>query len=111
MSETRHTTPKCLSCGTITPWRQESLLLPRHFLIFFLLFWFFGAGFIYLLVVIAMRSGERPKICPSCGARNLWTFLYDAPTAPAAAAPPALDLVQDDEAVDRSRAMAARFPR
>jgi hypothetical protein len=74
----KHAVPKCLSCGTITPWKIEPLLLPRHIFITLALVIFFGAGLVYALVVIAMRSNpnQRSKICPHCGGRNMWTFMY-----------------------------------
>lgn len=76
--EARHDTPRCLSCGTITSWRVEPLFLPRHWAIGCLFLVFFGGGLIYLLVVGLMRAGtgSRAKICPHCGARNMWTFMY-----------------------------------
>jgi hypothetical protein len=76
--EQRHEVPKCLSCGTITPWKVEPILLPRHIIIFLILLLFFGTGLIYLIIILIIRSGSnsRSKICPHCGARNLWTFLY-----------------------------------
>lgn len=74
----RHPIPKCLSCGAVTQWQIEPILLARHIIIFLVLLLFFGAGLIYLPVVLIIRSGteHRSKICPHCGARNLWTFLY-----------------------------------
>jgi hypothetical protein len=74
----RHPVPRCLSCGTVTPWRLEPILLARHIIIFVILLFFFGAGLLYLLLVLIIRSGSnaRAKICPRCGARNLWTFIY-----------------------------------
>lgn len=78
MPEHRHDVPKCLSCGTITQWKVEPILLARHIIIFLILLLFFGAGLIYLLIILIIRSGSnaRSKICPHCGARNLWTFIY-----------------------------------
>src|ERR1035437_10286484 len=92
--EYQHQVPRCLSCGWIGPWKTEPILLPRHIVVFLLLLLVFGAGFVYLLVVIIMRSSARgrPKICPNCGARNMHTFMYSdampgvAPVAPYAVA-------------------------
>jgi hypothetical protein len=78
MPQQRHPVPKCLNCGAITQWTVEPILLARHIIIFLILLLFFGAGLIYLLIVLVIRSGSnaRSKICPNCGAHNLWTFLY-----------------------------------
>ena len=78
MLQQRRALPRCMSCGTITQWNVEPLLLPRHIIIGGLLLFFFGGGLLYFLVVIIMRSNpdNRAKICPNCGARNLWTFIY-----------------------------------
>ena len=72
-----NTTPKCLRCGTVTPWKVEAILLPRHFVISFLLLFLFGGGIVYFIVVLLVRSNpnSRAKICPRCGARNMWTFI------------------------------------
>ncbi len=74
--EQKHTTPKCLGCGAVTEWQEEPLLLARHWIIGAVLLIFFGAGLIYLPIVAIIRSGRRAKICPKCGARNMWTFVY-----------------------------------
>jgi hypothetical protein len=76
---TQHMIPKCLRCGTVTPWRAEPIMLAHHWVIFLILLLVFGAGLIYLLVVLLIRSNEanRAKICPYCAARNLWTFIYE----------------------------------
>lgn len=78
VSEIRQTVPKCLSCGTVTPWKVEPLLLGRHWAIGLLFLVFFGGGLVYMLVVCLMRanSNSRAKICPRCGGRNMWTFMY-----------------------------------
>ena len=78
LPQQRHDVPKCLNCGTIIQWRVEPILLARHIIIFLVLLLFFGAGLLYLLIVLIIRSGSnaRSKICPHCGARNLWTFIY-----------------------------------
>lgn len=74
----RHDVPKCLHCGAINPWKVEPMLIARHWLVTLGLLLFFGAGLVYLLIVIIIRSNPntRAKICPSCGARNMWTFQY-----------------------------------
>jgi len=74
----RHSIPKCLSCGAITQWKLEPILLAHHIIIFLVLLLFFGAGLIYLIIVLCFRasSNNRSKICPVCGAQNLWTFIY-----------------------------------
>lgn len=76
--QAQHTIPKCMSCGTITEWKVEPIFIPKHLIIGFILLFFFGAGFFYLLVLGLLRSNQnnRAKICPKCGARNLWSFIY-----------------------------------
>jgi hypothetical protein len=76
--ETRHNVPRCQSCGYVGEWREDPLLLPHHIIITLLLLIVFGGGLIYLLIIVIMRSssGSRGKICPNCGARNMFTFLY-----------------------------------
>lgn len=75
---TGHEIPKCLCCGAITHWKIEPLFLPRHWIIFIILLCSAGAGLIYLplIYVIRMNPNSRSKICPICGARNMWTFQY-----------------------------------
>lgn len=75
---TCHATPKCTHCGYVGEWKLESLLLPHHIIIFLIFLFFWGAGLIYLIVIliIRMRPDSRAKICPHCKARNLWTFYY-----------------------------------
>lgn len=74
----QNTLPKCLSCGAVTPWEVEPLVRPIDWIITAVLFFFFGSGLVYLLIVIAVRSNanNRAKICPHCRAQNLWTFQY-----------------------------------
>lgn len=72
--------PKCTCCGAITKWKLDPVIRGIDWLIFFvLLLFFFVPGFIYLIIVAVIRSNpnNRDKICPKCGARNLWTFIYD----------------------------------
>jgi hypothetical protein len=73
-----HDVPKCLSCGTVTPWQIEPVLRQIDWIIGLVLLCAFGGGLVYLLVVAAVRSNpaRRAKLCPKCGARNLWTFVY-----------------------------------
>ncbi len=75
---TRHAVPKCLCCGAITEWKIEPVFLPRHWVIFIILLCSAGAGLIYLPLIYVIRSNpnSRAKICPACGARNMWTFQY-----------------------------------
>lgn len=74
----RQAVPKCLSCGVVTNWTVESLLLPRHWVVALILLCMFGAGLIYLplICIIRMNPNSRAKICPACGGRNMWTFQY-----------------------------------
>ena len=78
MSQIQHDVPKCQCCGTITHWKLEPILLPIHIIVGLALLLFFGSGIIYVAGVAAIRANpvRRAKICPRCGGRNLWTFLY-----------------------------------
>jgi hypothetical protein len=95
--ETRHGVPKCQACGYIGQWNVEPLLLTHHILITIFFMLFFGGGLIYLLIVVISRSNEssRGKVCPSCGAKNMHTFVYAdqapgwGPSPAAYGAPPA----------------------
>lgn len=74
----KHSVPKCTHCGYEGEWKLESLVRPMDIIITILLLFFWGAGLIYLLVVVLIRMNpdNRAKICPSCQAKNLWTFYY-----------------------------------
>lgn len=87
LREQAHSVPRCQSCGYVGQWQVEPLLLTHHIVIFVVLLLAFGGGLIYLLIVLLIRSSEsnRAKICPSCGARNMFTFMYsDAAMSPGA---------------------------
>lgn len=73
-----HKIPKCTVCGSITNWKIEPVLLWYHWLIGLILICAYGSGLIYFTIILIIRSKEknRAKICPKCGARNLWTFEY-----------------------------------
>lgn len=77
-SPTKNDVPKCTCCGYVGPWKVDSLFRPMDWVIGIILLFLFGTGLIYLLVVGLIRSNKdnRTKICPKCGAKNLWTFLY-----------------------------------
>jgi hypothetical protein len=77
-TQQKHSTPKCTSCGMVTQWKVGPILRPIDWVIAIVLFFFFGTGLIYLLIVFVIRSNpnNREKICPNCGARNMWTFVY-----------------------------------
>ena len=76
---TQHKTPRCNSCGNIGEWKVGPLLRPIDLVIgvVLLLFGVFP-GIVYLGVVAAVRSNvdRREKICPKCGAKNMFSFLY-----------------------------------
>lgn len=76
---TKHDVPRCTCCGYVGQWKLDSLFRPMDYVIGILLL-FLGIipGVIYLVVVGLIRSNKnrRAKICPSCKARNLWTFFY-----------------------------------
>jgi hypothetical protein len=73
-----HSVPKCLRCGTVTPWKVGPLLRPIDIVIFLVLLKAWGGGFVYLLLTCLCRRDpdSREKVCPKCGAKNLWTFCY-----------------------------------
>ena len=75
---TKHDVPRCTCCGYTGPWKLAPIVRPIDWVIAICLFFFFGAGIVYLLITIAIRANKnnRSKICPSCKARNLWTFIY-----------------------------------
>jgi len=68
----------CLNCGKITDWRVESLLMPRHIVVGLLLLLVYLSGLLYWIAVCINRADEknRNKICPACGAKNMWSFIY-----------------------------------
>ena len=70
--------PKCTGCGYEGPQKKEKIFRGMDWVIGLSLLLLFGTGLIYLIVVglIRMNPNNRAKICPKCGARNLWTFLY-----------------------------------
>ena len=76
--QTQHSVPKCTCCGYEGPWKKEKIFRGMDWVIGLSLLLLFGTGLIYLIVVglIRMNPNNRAKICPKCGARNLWTFLY-----------------------------------
>lgn len=74
----RHDLPMCLSCGKINAWKIEPILLPHHIITTIILLLFFGAGLFYFIYVLIYRNNpnNRSKICQSCGAENMWSFVY-----------------------------------
>ncbi|MEI7813979.1 MAG: FHA domain-containing protein [Coriobacteriia bacterium] len=75
--EARHNTPRCQACGYVGAWNEEPLLLPHHIIITLILLFAFLGGLLYLLIILVIRSSSpRAKICPNCGSRNMFTFLY-----------------------------------
>jgi hypothetical protein len=70
--------PKCMGCQNITPWRVEPIFTTIHIVVAILLLFFFGFGLLYILIIAIVRSNpeSRAKICPCCGTRNMWTFVY-----------------------------------
>lgn len=74
----KHDVPRCTCCGYVGPWKLAPILRPIDWIIAICLFFFFGAGIVYLLITAAVRSNKnnRAKICPNCKAQNLWTFIY-----------------------------------
>lgn len=75
----RHDVPRCTCCGYVGPWKVDSLFRPIDYVIgIILLICFIIPGITYLGTVALIRANKdrRAKICPSCKARNLWTFFY-----------------------------------
>ena len=73
----QHPVPKCQSCGAAVPWKVEPIFLPRHWIVGIISLFAGGAGIFYLAFIWLIRRGDgRAKICPMCGARNMWTFIY-----------------------------------
>lgn len=70
--------PKCMNCGAVTPWIVEPIFTTIHIVITVVLLLFFGFGLLYLLIIALVRNSpdNRAKICPHCGAKNMWTFAY-----------------------------------
>jgi hypothetical protein len=62
----------------VTQWKVEKLFLPRHVTIGLLLLVAGGSGVIYFAIIGLSRSGKnnRDKICPQCGTKNSWSFVY-----------------------------------
>lgn len=78
-TQTKHDVPRCTCCGNVGPWKVEPVLLGKHWAIGIVLMIFgFVPGLVYLGITVAIRSNEdhRAKICTSCKARNMFTFLY-----------------------------------
>lgn len=74
----KHEVPKCTCCGYEGQWKLAPVIRPIDWIITLGLLIFFGAGLVYLLITVVIRSNKdrRSKICPNCKAKNLWTFLY-----------------------------------
>jgi len=76
---TQHNIPKCQHCGNIGQWVVGPIFTPTDWIIGGVLFFAFGGGFIYLLIVGISRSNpnNRPKKCAQCGSQNMFTFIYN----------------------------------
>lgn len=74
----RHDIPKCLSCGAITPWKLDPIINTHHIIVSLVLMLLFCSGIAYFITIFLMRSNPnmRAKVCPRCGARNMWSFQY-----------------------------------
>lgn len=75
---TTHTVPKCTCCGNIGELKPGPLLRKSDILWICLLFCLAGAGLIYLIFILIVRSdpNKREKICPKCNSVNMFTYLY-----------------------------------
>ena len=72
-----HKLPKCTVCGSIVNWRLGPVISGTDCLISCVLFLLFGAGLIWFTIsLIRGLAGNRDKICPQCGSKNCWTFVY-----------------------------------
>lgn len=74
-----HNTPKCLNCGYVGEWNLEPVMRTCDWVIGGVLILCFGFGFLYWIIIGAIRSKEshRAKICPSCNAVNQWSYEYE----------------------------------
>lgn len=75
----KHDVPRCTCCGYVGEWKLDSVFRPVDFVIgIILLILGIFPGIIYFATVGLIRSNKdrRAKICPSCKAKNLWTFFY-----------------------------------
>ena len=75
----KHDLPKCTCCGHIGEWKTGPLFRPMDYVIGIgLLFLGFVPGLVYMGVVGLIRYDKknREKICVSCNARNLFTYIY-----------------------------------
>lgn len=76
---TKHDIPRCTCCGYVGQWKLDSIFRPVDFVIgIILLILGIIPGVIYFATVGLIRANKdrRAKICPSCKAKNLWTFFY-----------------------------------
>lgn len=70
--------PKCTCCGNIGEMKPGPLLTSHDILWFLLLLCLAGAGFIFLIYKLITRAdpAKREKICPKCGSKNMFTYVY-----------------------------------
>lgn len=73
-----HPTPKCTCCGHVGEMKAGPILTTSDWLWFFMLLFLAGAGFIFLAFRLITRADpkKREKICPNCGAKNMYTYVY-----------------------------------
>ena len=73
-----HTVPKCTCCGHVGEMKPGPILTKSDWLWFFMLLFLAGAGFIFLGFRLLTRADpkKREKICPNCGSKNMFTYVY-----------------------------------
>lgn len=75
---TTHDVPKCTCCGTVGELKPGPLLRGSDILWIALLMVMAGAGFIYLIYILIVRSNpnNREKVCARCNSKNMFTYIY-----------------------------------
>ena len=73
-----HTVPKCTRCGHVGAMKPGPLFRKNDIIWMLLLFITAFGGFVYLAYILITRGNpkRREKICPHCGAKNMYTYLY-----------------------------------
>lgn len=73
-----HSVPKCTCCGYAGEFKPGPLIRSND-IIWMLLLLFTGFGIlVYLAYILIIRSNpkNREKLCPNCGSKNMFTYLY-----------------------------------
>lgn len=75
---TVHSVAKCTCCGTVGQMKPGPLLRGSDILWICLLMVVAGAGFLYLIYTLIVRSNpkKREQVCQRCKAKNMYTYMY-----------------------------------